>query len=260
MKSVRIVDIIKPASTIILMPFLLSVFNCGPKPPGEIITPNTPYNLKAVAGSHSADLYWQISRDDKSPISGYYIYLAESQNAEGEMYNSSPYPGDTDGDITRESIEIPRLENGKPYYAYIRTVFSDGSLSKPSEKVTFVPLAQGKITISQNHTANRSGFNFADEKYTQARDFKNDIYIFATASRSGISSPSRLHSSLRQTKIALNQGEMDMTQPLKKGQDYTLVTADGGRAMLTLLSTKGTAPEIEATFKYVYYPPGVQPR
>ncbi len=249
-----------PITTIIICIFLIA--GCGPSPsPGTTpVKPNTPYALKAIALSESATLSWQIKLTDPTKVSGYNIYLADSPDSEGELFNSAPYPGDTDGDYTKETFPLPRLENGKRYYAYLRTVLSDGSLTAPSSTVSFLPLAQGEMTISQNYTTDRSGFNFAKEKYTKARDFENDIYIFATKVKSGISSPARLHSSLRDSKIMLGDGPYDQTQPLQKGKSYIVNTIDGGHAKLTLISIKGSAPSIEATFKYIYYPPGLEPK
>jgi hypothetical protein len=246
--------------------FILSIyalfalqFACGPKPkPVPAAEPNAPYNLKAIAGSHSVELIWQTRRDSKTNIGGYNIYIAQTPDSPGELYNSAPYPGDTDGDITKESITLPNLENGRKYYAYIRTVLGDNELSPPTGVVQFMPLDQGQLTISQNHTADGSGYSFAQGKYTQARDFANDFYIYATDAKAGISSPSRLHSSLRQTYITLN-GNKDQTQPLRKGAQYMLDTADGGLAILTLVQLTGKAPSLEASFNYIYYPPGVRP-
>jgi hypothetical protein len=243
-----------------LLIMLLAILACGPKPKPSPApaADNAPYNLKAVAGSHSAELVWQTRRDSKTNIGGYNIYLADSPSSEGELYNSAPYPGDTDGDITRESITIPNLENGHRYYAYIRTLLGNGELSRPTGTVEFMPLDQGRLTITTNHTAEGSGYSFTQGKYTPARDFANDFYIYATEAKAGISSPSRLHSSLRQTYITLNN-KKDLTQPLQKGAQYILDTADGGRAILTLVQLTGKAPALEASFNYIYYPPGVKP-
>ena len=232
---------------------------CGPKPKAvEKAGINTPYNLEAIAGSKSAELIWQVNRDSKSHIGGYNIYIAQSPDGDGELYNSGPYPGDTDGNINRESITLENLDNGHKYYAYIRTVLANGELSQPTGRVLFQPLDQGRLTISQNHAANGSGYSFAKGKYTQARDFDNDFYIYATDSKAGISSPSRLHSSLRKTFITLKNNK-DLTQPLQKGAQYNLDTKGGGRAILTLIQISGKSPALEASFNYIYYPPGVSP-
>ncbi|MCD6162006.1 MAG: fibronectin type III domain-containing protein [candidate division Zixibacteria bacterium] len=247
---------------IILVLSILSILACGPKPV-MVIKPNVPYNLKATTKSKGAALCWNINRDDKTPISGYNIYLADTPENEGELYNSGPYPGDTDGDIARESIELLRLTNGKKYYAYIRTVFAGGRMSEPSARVMFRPLAQGRLEISQNHTTKQSGFSFAKNKLTAARDFDNDFYIYATAEKSGISSPSRLHSSLRKTMIKIggfnSKDIFRQTKPLIKGRIYILKLTGGGQAKLTLVKFARQQPNLTAVFDYIYYPPGINP-
>ncbi|MCP4582022.1 MAG: fibronectin type III domain-containing protein [candidate division Zixibacteria bacterium] len=245
--------------TIIALVTLLFIA-CGPKP-AKKIQPNTPFNLKATAGDRSGTLDWQMNRDKSTPISGYNIYLAKSADTEGELVNSGPFPGDTDGDITRETYELSRLENGERYYAYVRTVMIDGSLSDVSGRVSFIPLLRGKLEISTNHATSESGYSFAKEKYTPARDFDNDFYIYATREKAGISSPSRLHSSLRESLIDFRldkASKFEQTKPLTKGKTYIIKTADGGSAHLTLLKFSG-GPGSVAIFDYIYYPPGVEP-
>lgn len=236
------------------------IFACGPKP-GKI-KPNTPYNLQVVSKSHGAILTWQIKRIKDVPVGGYNIYLAESPKSSGELYNSGPYPGDTDGDITRESIELTRLTNGKRYYVYIRTVLNGGKSSAPSARVEFMPLSQGRIKISQNHSTPKSGYSFKKEKFTAARDFDNDFYIYATADKIGISSPLRLHSSLRKTLIKIEgnaNSKFSQTQLLVKGKTYMLKTSDNGSARLTLAKLIGNKPSLTAVFDYIYYSAGVKP-
>ncbi len=236
------------------------IFACGPKP-GKI-KPNTPYNLQVVSKSHGAILSWQINRIKDAPIGGYNIYLAESPKSPGELYNSGPYPGDTDGDITHESIELMRLTNGKRYYVYIKTVLNGGKSSAPSDRVEFMPLSQRRIKISQNHSTPKSGYSFKKEKLTAARDFDNDFYIYATADKIGISSPSRLHSSLRKTLIKIKgnaNSKFNQTQPLIKGKTYLLKISDGGNARLTLIKLIGDKRDLTAVFDYTYYPAGVEP-
>lgn len=238
---------------------IIAVFSCGPKPPKEKKAVNAPFNLKAIAGDRIATLSWQIDRPNNTPIGGYNIYLSQSPDDAYELYNSGPYPGDTDGDISHESIVLPRLENGIRYYAYLKTVLSDNSLSQASGTVSFMPLAQGYIDLTQNYTVIKSGYNFAAGKYTKVRDSDNDIYIYATKDRAGISSPSRMHASLRQTLISVDGSPFELTQQFIKGKVYTLETADGGLVKLTLLKWMGESPAVEATFDYIYYPPGVRP-
>jgi hypothetical protein len=243
--------------TILISAILFS--GCGPKPAG--IKYNIPYDVQVTTQNKSAILKWRVDRRTDIPIGGYNIYLAESAESGGELYNSAPYPGDTDGDIGNESIELNDLDNGKKYYVSIRTVFSDGSLSEPSPGAAFIPLDKGTIEISTNHTTEKSGYSFAKHKYTAARDFDNDIYIYATDSRIGISSPSRLHVSLRETLIKIADdtgGSFEPTQKLVEGRAYILKTAAGGKAKLTLKSITGSPPNVKAIFDYIYYPPDIE--
>jgi hypothetical protein len=250
--------------TIILVISILTIsifLACGPKPTVKAVD-DAPYNLKAVANNGTATLYWQTNRRENTPISGYNIYLAESAGTEGELYNSSPFPGDTDGDITRESYELPRLNNGIRYYAYVRTVRKDGSLSNPSPEVSFMPLQSGRLEISTNYTRDSSGYSFAKEKYTVARDFDNDFYIYINTDKAGISSPYRLHSSLRKTLIKFESDKnsaFEQTKPLIKGKTYILKTSDSGQVRMILLKLSHDNSNQSATFDYTYYPPGVEP-
>jgi hypothetical protein len=193
---------------------------------------------------------------------GYNIYLADSPEAEALLYNNAPYPGDTDGDNTKESIELQALVDGKIYYVYIRTILASRKLSKPSKVATFRPLSQGRIEISSNHTSERSGYSFAKSKYTIVRDFDNDLYIYATSKKTGISSPFRLHTSLNKTLIKIsNDSKSDyaLTQLLKIGNNYHLKLANDGQATLTLAKFVGKNSQLKAVFDYIYYPPGVIP-
>ena len=100
------------------------------------------------------------------------------------------------------------------------------------------------------------------EKLTAARDFDNDFYIYATADKIGISSPSRLHSSLRKTLIKIKgnaNSKFNQTQPLIKGKTYLLKISDGGNARLTLIKLIGDKRDLTAVFDYTYYPAGVEP-
>jgi len=246
----------------ILLLYAFLLLSCAPKPVIIKVPDITPLNLKAVAYNKTATLYWQTSRPENTPIGGYNIYLAESADSAGTLYNNIPFPGDTDGDVTRESFELSELTNGNHYYAYVRTVLKDGSLSEASPKVSFMPLQSGQVEISTNYLKDGSGYNFAQEKYTVARDFDNDFYIYINADKAGISSPSRLHSSLHETLIKDESDKsrvFEHTKPLIKGRTYILKTADGGQVRLTLVKFTRDNSNQGATFDYTYYPPDVEP-
>lgn len=240
-----------------LIIFLLAA--CGPKP--KLADKTIPFALKAEAKNQGALLYWRIDRPG-APIRGYDIYLADSQDGPGDLYNSTPYPGDTDGDASRESIELTGLINGKTYFVHITTVRGDGSLSAPSSRIEFRPLDKGRISISSNYLIDHSGYDFADRQSMIARHDGNDFYIYANGSKMGISSPSRMHSSLHRTRIKIEgrpDTQYDLTQPLSNGTSYMLELANGGRAKLTVIDIRDGNSSILATFDYIYYPPGIIP-
>ncbi|HBZ00568.1 MAG TPA: hypothetical protein DEO84_04510, partial [candidate division Zixibacteria bacterium] len=159
----------------ILIISALFLFGCAPKPPKPIIVPEVkvlpvPYALKAEADSHKATLFWSIDRSRIPVISGYNIYLGNGikdssawKSNPGTPYNQTPYPGDTDGDISHESLPLDNLTNGIKYIALVRTVGPDGRESASSNLVSFQPLAHGEFIISANHEAPNGGFNFESE-------------------------------------------------------------------------------------------------
>jgi len=239
-----------------LLLILAFIINCGPKPK-ETAT-NIPFNLSATTKTNGATLSWQINRTSE-PIGGYNIYLAESPEDPGKLYNSGAYPGDTDGDKSRESIELANLENGIEYYIYLKIIYSDNTESDASEKISFMPLAKGNIRLSFNHTAIKSGYSFAEDKYTIVRDFANDVYVSHVDSKPIIGSPSRIHPSLRATGIfnaADSTGEIQYFRYLTEARTYRLHTADNGNALLTFKGMHGAGSNKQAKFDYIYYPPG----
>ena len=209
-------------------------------------------------------LSWSINRTANSLISGYFIYLQEI-NAENDTlewrenlltpYNDVPYPGDTDGDNSKESFQLSRLTNGVKHFALIRTVGVDGRQSAPSNVVMFTPLGKGEFTLSANHLSSAGGFNFENGMAVPARDPRNDIYLYATETRIGLSSPNRLAAGLRRTRISLvgdglSDGE---TVVIHKGMRLKLRTKFG-RAEISIEEIIGRYPDISARISYIYYP------
>ncbi len=143
-------------------------------------------------------------------ISGYNIYLGDDsavsdtaawKKMPGTPYNPTPYPGDTDGDNSKESMPLDRLTNGRTYYVMVRTVGPDGRESESSNLTVFRPLAQGSFIISSNHEASDGGFNFEDESSAPGRGPRSDIYLYDNGAKVGLSSPSRLGAGMRRSLI-----------------------------------------------------------
>jgi len=225
-----------------------------------------PYDLRVDVVSHGATAYWQIDRAKTDRISGYNIYLTleslkdkfvDWEKDHPAPHNFSPYPGDTDGDRSKESYEITGLENGRAYYVSVRTVEQGGRESNPSNEVEFTPLARGVFVISSNHSAEIGGFNFESESSMPARDLRCDIYLYAKGDTIGLSSPGRLGAGLRKTYFSrpgiINIREMDSIR-ISENERIT-ATGKFGRAELTVrkINLQG-ADEAEATLEYIFYP------
>jgi hypothetical protein len=181
--------------------------------------------------------------------------LSDWGNHSFQPYNLSPYPGDTDGDIAKESMELENLEKCKTYYALICVVGQNGTESKPSNEISFTPKAVGTFVISRNHSAQNGGFSFDHGMTLPARDPRSDLYFYATQSKMGLSSPNRLEAGLRQTKFSGKASEKHKTSsiPIKKGDEITVETIYG-KAEISIDSILGEFPDISAKIRYEYCP------
>lgn len=251
------------------LPLYLAIFvlilSCAPKiqkahiPPPPLALP-IPYELRADAANGQATIYWRIDRPANMATGGYYIYLAETATDTGRLYNSAPYPGDTDGDVTRESINIQGLTDGYAYYAWIKTIMANGELGPRSEKLRFIPVEMGELKIRCDILADSSGYSFAKRKYTKARDYDNDFYLYYKGGLN-ISSPSLYNSGLRKTSFMaggnfpVEKPNFKTSLPLVENREYILKSADNSIIRLRLVSAIGKPKPTEAIFKYSFYYP-----
>jgi hypothetical protein len=238
----------------------------GPRESGRV---PSPYDLKVDTMSRGAIIYWSVNRREGQLISGYNVYLSRKppesnypgwHKSHAELHNSTPYPGDTDGDITRESFEITGLENGRTYFVTVRTVAPDGSESKQSNMVEFRPLARGEFIISDNHLGDNGGFSFDHEISIPARDRRCDLYLYSRDDVLGLSSPSRLGAGLRKTIFAASSdpGNADETIRIREGSKI-VVNAKHGLAELTVRKIKYLESEITVVIEYIFFPPHYNP-
>lgn len=175
-------------------------------------------------------------------------------NDPGRPFNQVPYPGDTDGDISHESFPFERLENGRTYFALVRTVGPDGNESKSSNVVTFTPLARGVFVVSVNHEAVDGGFNFETETQVPGRDPRSDIYLYATKEKIGLSSPYRLGAGMRKTKFGGSSNSAPVeTLQITRGQSIEVITKTGV-AEIKIEDISGDYPAISARISYIFHP------
>ncbi len=251
------------------MMLLAAFFSCTTKPTVESVTvPITvqfrPFDLTATPGDQSARLQWKVNRRPDVPIHGYDIQLAFSPEGPWSPYLRIPYPGDTDGDIFKESIELQNLANGKRYFAKVITIIRDSLDSQSSEIVSFVPFQSGTLEISTDLNSPKAGYSFRKKVYLPAKDYANDLYFFFNERRKGIASPSLLHPSLRRTLIARgepsssgNGRAFELSQPFENGAEYTLKTADGATVRLRIKGSMRRDNIEHIVIYYEYHPENV---
>jgi hypothetical protein len=250
------------------------VFSCAPKPKHVQVSPveliPTPYNLGGKAINGKAMISWEINRPKIFASEGYNIYISEISSSDtGKLYNNIPYPGDTDGDPGHETFQIDGLTNGRFYEVWVRMLSADGKLGPKSEIRVFRPLEMGELTIYFDILHDSSGYSFAKHKYTKARDYDNDFYLF---DKNGprISSPSLYNSGLRESIFAnlaappprLSKEFRNHTDfakitsmVLSKNNIYAIRTKDG-IADIEVKSFIGTSDKKRALIKYLYIPFG----
>jgi len=250
----------------IILTFGLS---CAPKPkiepaPAEVAIP-IPYDLKAVAFNEKATLSWKINRPAKFVSGGYSIYLAESKSDTEILYNPIPYPGDIDGDAGKETFEITDLVNGRAYKTWIRVLTADGALGPSSETLIFIPYETGRLTIYFDILHDSSGYSFAKRKYTKARDYDNDFYLYEK-NGINISSPSLYNLRLRKSyfqqlpyrpskEFRIDLKSFNKTSiPLLSPNIYSILTADYGLALIKVGKIIGTGNLKRAIIRYIYLP------
>lgn len=254
---------------IIAILFLAFGLSCAPKPkialePAEVAIP-TPYDLKAIASNGRATLSWKIDRPAKFVSGGYNIYLIETNFDSARLCNRVPYPGDTDGDASKETFEINDLVNGRIYRTWIRMLTADGALGPSSETLNFVSKEVGQLTIYFDMLHDSSGYSFAKRKYTKARDYDNDFYLYE---KDGvhISSPSLYSSLLRTTDFTqLSDAAGKRISPIKKSgktqsikinsrYQYQIITSNDEWAAIKIENYLGSADNRRAVINYTFLP------
>lgn len=248
----------------------MGLAGCGPGPETGGKLP-APFDLRAETTSHGSTIFWSIDRRKADPIFGYDIYLSQKplkdkfkkwNKNRPAPYNPAPYPGDTDGDRTKESFEFKNLENGREYFVSVRTVGTGGIESKPSNEISFTPMAKGVFVISSDHSTENGGFGFDSETSMPARDLRCDIYLYVKGDEFGLSSPSRLGAGLHRTNF-IKTGQLGGlnhdTIKIKKG-DRVTASGKGGMAMLEIIRIVSVGSKAEATIRYEFYPAGTHPK
>ena len=241
--------------------------------------PCLPHDLVAdsTAGNF-ARMAWNPGCPEIRVLRGFNIYLSRvplvGQNPDHDLspsispFNEEVYPGDTLGDPDRETFDLRGIDNATVYYVHVRAVYTDMTLSPPTNEVELVVYPQGEFTLMASFAGEHDGFSIAQSRYCRADDLDNDVYFFHKDGRDYLCSPSRLGPVNRNTRIySFNEaGPLEdwwRIRPdaipsnkieLVPGRVFVIVTADGYPARLRVIRIDGVGDSRSFTFEYDYRP------
>lgn len=256
---------------------ILVLLSCAKRiPPEETLrirrAPPRVYDLKVINGDGMATILWNSEKRAGQPILGYNIYISRKANpdlTEVQPFNTAPYPGDTDGDISLETFEAVHLENGVEYFVFVRSVGLDGTESEPTGVLSFVPRKEGTFVLKQNFQANESGFDFGNGVSIAARSEGNDIYFYSKPGENGLGSPKRLGGLLRKSLFMdlgakIDFDKMDLIDiknfsgreklVIHSGHVYIVKTQGNCFGKLKVESIRGRQGQKEVVIRYCFQP------
>ncbi|MFQ5869826.1 MAG: hypothetical protein ACE5JC_07975 [Candidatus Zixiibacteriota bacterium] len=260
----------------LLMLSSLIFVSCAKRiPPEEALEiPKAPrvHDLKVRNGDGMAVIVWNSEKRAGQPMLGYNIYISMKANpdlTEVQPFNTAPYPGDTDGDISVETFEAIPLENGVEYFVFVRSVRLDGTESEPTGVVSFVPRKEGTFVLKQNFQANESGFDFGKGVSIAARSEGNDIYFYSKSGENGFGSPKRLGGLLRKSLFMDLGAKTDFDKlnsfrtenfsgreklVIHSGHVYIVKTRGNCFGKLKVESIRGRQGQREVVIRYCFQP------
>ena len=262
---------------------------CAPTPkhvsdPASSATPKPAWVLPAPQltrvegfGDH-LELTWHTFRGDRDVIGGYNVYVSTSSGLsnlpDGDpelkdfLYGGSAYPGDTDGIIDSESINITPVVIGVRYFVHVRTVFPDGHQSHPSAEREVIARPRGFMTLHPRFSSENDGFSFASDRNVPSMSDSNDVYLFAGKDGLYLASPSRLNPLLRGTRFASlgpsvsiedypacpEPSSLSDKVAVQPGHSVVVLMMDGRMAKMRPRELAGGHNSLSMVFDYVYQP------
>jgi len=186
-----------------------------------------------------------------------------------EPFNVEIYPGDTVGDPDRETYECEDIENAVIYYAHVRAVYNDNSLSAPTNEIEIISYPQGEFSLAVSYSGSNDGFSFFQNSHCRTNDIENDLYFYHKDGVDYLCSPARLGPVNRSTKIYPGRKDsslddllsaVDKKQPVEKAElrlndVFLIITEDGYPARLQVTDINGNGEDRVVKFEYIYRPP-----
>jgi hypothetical protein len=263
---------------------VILIFSCAPPPspppPVETIPQEPrciPFDLQLDSvGNHYARIAWNPGCPEIRILRGFNIYLSDTPLTKKYSgpdlpasiipYNKVPFPGDTLGNPDRESFELKEIENSKTFYIHVRVIYTDESLSAPTNEIQVIVYPRGEFTLTESFSGRHDGFDFAAGDYCRTDDLRNDVYIYSKEGVDYLCSPSRLSAVNRKTDIfnageggPLNQrvdllpsGSAQERVSIHSGALYQLITQDGATVALRVKNFEGAGRQRTVTFEYIF--------
>ncbi len=266
--------------TFALLLVSLSLAGCGgPKKSGEGDYQSAsdgsciPSGLKYLAQDNGVFLQWKPNCGENGASRGYQFYIVPDSELTSSFpkdvtkpHNNAPYPGDTDPNQFLETANLTSLLNGVPYTAVVRNISADGSESKPSNIIHFIPMPSGEFTLQIRYKGENDGFEFASSSARRADDALNDLYFSSSAKGDFLASPSKLSFGLKSTrfqKVGSFGSLLDATGVKSKGAKsdevkisvgdvYELLTENKHYARVRVAALAGDGKDRTVKLEYLY--------
>lgn len=261
--------------------------SCGPGAPHEEPTVDTKIEMRRRLVpdvtvdnvlKNVFDVTWVTHRRSGDIIRGYNVYVvtaaglselpADSPELIASLYGAATYPGDTDGDISTETIHIENVTSGTRYFVHVRTVFPDGGMGQPSREVEVVPRPRGQLTLCPMTGDCDGGYSFRLDQPVERTSEDNDIYIFLTKTEAFVASPSRLDRGLRATQFAdlgpsASIDDFQRMDPnlagaeklaIREGHSIGVILSGNRVAKLRPVEISQSGDNPRVVFEYIYQP------
>ncbi len=258
----------------------LSLTGCGgPKKSGEGDYNSgsngscIPSDLKYLAQNNGVFLQWRPNCGEKGASRGYQFYIVPDSELTSSFpkdktkpHNNTPYPGDTNPNQFLETANLTSLLNGVSYSAVVRNISADGSESKPSNVIHFIPMPSGEFTLQIRYKGENDGFEFASSEARRADDALNDLYFSSAGKGDFLASPSKLSFGLKSTRFQKvgsfgslldaagikSKGSKSDEVKISVGDVYELLTENKHYARVRVATLAGEGKDRTVKLEYLF--------
>jgi Fibronectin type III domain len=280
-------DIIRKVFILILSFAALSCAPAQKNAPPQELTPRIIERCKPgkLAVDSTSNKYVRIAWDPGCPpiriLQGFNIYayphplgLTDPNLALPESIkplNPEVYPGDTEGNLNRETYELKNLDIGVKYYVHVRAVYDDGTLSTPTNEIEIICYPQGIIELNRAHSGEKDGFSFEKFDYYGTDALINDIYYYNKDGKDYLCSAARISAVNKKTRLFSVQGGeslrnmIDMEPSgvsserleIREGDNCLIKTEAGYSIAARIMRFEGESEIRRVIIEYLCRPPDV---